>query len=127
MAMTINGTSGITFNDATTQSTAAGTTTPISYAIGAYVVAGKTTGGTVNTTANETIAGSNLRFGAGASSGTANANHVLAVQAAVPDVSTFIYNPNLAGTWRAMSLAGNGTSTYNDSRYYPTALWLRIS
>jgi hypothetical protein len=101
MAVTINGTSGITFNDATTQSTSALNVIAAATAgaVGTYVVGFQTFD---NPAIGSTTAGSNIR-GWRSQDG--------------------IYNPSLSGTWRHMGLQLNGA---NATGAGPT-LWLRIS
>lgn len=123
MATTLTST-GITFPDATTQTTAAGSTTPSAYAIGSYVLAAKTTGGTTNTTQDETIAGANLRYPCEGGS-VPSADRINVSGSFVFYVNA--YNPSLSGTWRAMAPAGNGTAIFESSGYYIVTEWLRIS
>lgn len=122
MAVTVGGTS-ITFNDGTTQSTAAGAVTTTAVlnatagaslgAVGTYAFLGETTSTT--TTAGSTRAGSSLMYAGLLStipfSGTAVA------------ANNFIGNGGTpAGTWRAM-----GRCNYGDPDAYGATLWLRIS
>jgi hypothetical protein len=117
MAVVVSGTS-ITFNDATVQSTAAGTPTTL-YAIGSYIT-GRPANIT-NYTADSTIAGSllyNLSVGAIRS----NNNTFYGV---TDSQNTGTPTPNGAvlvntGTWRCMSPAAGAVIA-------ASGLWVRIS
>ena len=109
MAVTVGGTS-ITFNDGTTQSTAAGGAPTTAQVLAAY--AGATYGAVgsfcsaYNASASDilvggTIAGSSLRK---------------------QNVTTTIVSAGLAGTWRCM-----GPNESNNSNSSPNPIWLRIS
>ncbi len=112
-------TGGVRFPDGTTQTTAAGGL-PSAYGVGSYVAATKTTSGTVNTTAGETIAGSSLRFSASVN----NPGTILPFGAYGSSTSV---NPSFSGTWRAMSPAGQGLNIFDNSGVLVPTLWMRIS
>lgn len=107
MAVTINGTAGITFNDSTTQASATST----AYGgIGSYVMAAANGG---STTAGSTYAGSTL-VKQTTSLGNGYAGFILVQRGAATSLG-------LTGTWRSM-----GTSVV-DGTYYGLDLFVRIS
>jgi hypothetical protein len=122
MSVVINGTSGVTFPDATAQTTAAvlNTTTVLAAtagatagAVGTYAVLARVGGygGTTIFTLGGTYSGSILRYAVWAYSASENAN----------DNIQGAYSGTPAGTWRCMSA---GTAVAYAS---PAALFLRIS
>lgn len=121
MPITFNGTSGITYPDATTQNTAptAPTTAQVltatagatAGAVGTYVFA--RTGSNPTQVLGDTIAGSSLQTApVKGESGT--------YYTATDNLTTY---PTLSGTWRCMGRA----STTNINAYFSHTLWLRIS
>jgi hypothetical protein len=107
MAVTINGTNGITFNDATTQASAVST----AYGgIGSYVMAGANGG---STTAGSTYAGSTLVRNSSSPLGNGTGGYIL--------VSKNGTSLGLTGTWRSMTTSDpNGT-------YFGIDLFVRIA
>lgn len=122
MAVTVGGTS-ITFNDGTTQSTAAGavTTTQVLNAtasasvgaVGSYAFLAHASGGIVNI--GSTIAGSSLRYSGGAS----------AVLISTSENFSSITGTAPAGTWRCMGNVGRA-AIYSSVVDFGT-VFLRIS
>ncbi len=122
MAVTVGGTS-ITFNDGTTQSTAAGAVTTTAVlnataaasvgAVGTYALLGETTG--TSTEAGSTRAGSALRY-AGLSGNSPFSGIISGTTYHVGNGGT------PAGTWRAM-----GRCNWGDTASFGATLWLRIS
>jgi hypothetical protein len=123
MAVTINGTSGITFNDATSQSTAAvaPTTTQVLNAtagaavgaVGTYALLSYQSSGAI--AAGATAAGSLLRYATANAWSTSCGSYYAAAFPSAP------YSGTPAGTWRCMGYS-IGHNTNNQ-----TTLWLRIS
>lgn len=120
MAVTVGGTS-ITFNDGTTQTTAAGgapTTAQVlsatagatAGAVGTYAFLLVSNAASFSVSAGSTYAGSSLRFASN------NANTVFG--------QTFSGTP--AGTWRCMGFATKTSSGCSDL-YSQATVWLRIS
>lgn len=126
MTITVGGTA-ITFNDGTTQTTAAGapTTTQVLNAtaaaavgaVGTYAFLGETT--TTTTAAGGTRAGSALRYVGVSRQNNGWQNTNVATLSSVQGPST------PAGTWRAMGHNFSGTSAC--VLLYGATLWLRIS
>ncbi len=125
MATTLNS-SGVTFPDGTTQTSAGGavnTSTVLAAtagasvgAVGTYAYAAAVTISAY--TEGSTIAGSNLRYFGGITSGTAGP--------AFPSNIGFAGGGSLPGTWRAMGRAWGGyTGCYGN--LFGNTLWLRIS
>ena len=111
MPVTINGTAGVTFNDSSTQSTAAvvNTTSVLNAtaaaslgAVGTYAFLYNTT--TATTNAGETRAGSTLFY---ANAGAGNPT------------------PAASGTWRCMGRTIY--DVYETATFYRVTVWLRIS
>lgn len=123
MAVTINGTNGIVFNDGTTQSTAITSTTVLNATAGAAVGAVGTYAFMVDVnlaanatrTPGTTLAGTGLRYGGAALAGGNYAGSSTAT-------------PAVAGTWRLMGFSAGpvdgGCGPVGDGRL---SLWLRIS
>ena len=131
MPSSLNGT-GVTFNDATTQSTAnnlpANTTNVLAATasasvgdVGTYAFLGDIL--RVTTAPGGTRAGSNLRFAGLGKNGAWNTSLNISVNAA-----NVAYNNTPSGTWRCMgdAVAQNGNPGYT-SDSFPLAVWLRIS
>ena len=124
MAVTINGTNGIVFNDGTTQSTAITSTTVLNaiagQAIGAVgTVAVLLNWTTTNITPDSTVAGSNLgRFSTGA------ANPFSGISGGATTLGTA-----QSGTWRALTSCAGRVYVQDKTAYYVFApgLYLRIS
>jgi len=132
MPITVSGTS-ITFNDATTQTTAGitsavtslngqtGAITNTNYgAIGSYAGASTAVANNTSFSANSTIAGSSLRQRA--LPNASNDNSLGAFDAFQPGAAQ---NPGFTGTWRAMSNTKNQGPGYSD--LCGVNLWVRIS
>ena len=125
MAVTINGTNGVTFNNGTTQSVAGVTslngqtgdiTNTGTNSIGSYIPA--VAGGASSVyTYGATIAGSSLRT-------PPDGYATNAFGSFYSDQGT--NNPSLTGTWRAMSRSANSEQG-DGSFFYGNNLWVRIS
>lgn len=114
MAVTINGTSGIVFNDGTTQSSGALNAIAAATlgAVGTYAWLGDT--GSTGYAPGETAAGSSLRY-ASIRGGSSFANDI-------PSAGTFGGGTDTpAGTWRCMGKGNAGAAAFR------ATLWLRIS
>lgn len=118
--MTLNGSSGITFPDSTTQASAASTTFG---GIGSYVIAASNALATSTTylAGTTTVAGSSLVY-----DGTGGATY--GAPFATQGYNSLTTNApgtsyGLSGTWRLMCRISTGSS----ASYYTPAIWLRIS
>lgn len=103
-------TSGITFNDGTTQTTAASGVPTTFQAVGSYVIGFGLPNTTTTFSLNTTYAGSSIRAFGGNSSGI------------------FLNVTTLSGTWRSMGNIGQyGVGTDGTNTYYVGTLFVRIS
>ena len=112
MPVTISGSTGVTFNDATTQSTAAVGSTTL-YALGTYIT-GRPANAT-NYTVNATVAGSSLY--------STLPNAYWSLDGWAGGTGGTYPNQTLVntGSWRCMSAAGGGGG------YGQAGLWVRYA
>ena len=107
-------TTGITFPDATTQTTAATGVSTTYNALGTYCAAYLNE--TTSVSGGSTRASTSLKYnssggGAGASLGG----------------TSYLQNGNLSGTWRLMTIQIKGYNDGEGGLSYPAAVWVRIS
>lgn len=133
MAITVSGTQ-ITFNDATTQTTAGITSAVTSLngqtgaitntstnTIGSYIVGGVVSN-SYNVSYGATIAGSSIRCAVSQNAGNESWGLGSAIQMNIGYTQA---NPSLSGTWRIMSYLKNQDGI--DGNGAPQGLWVRIS
>lgn len=115
MAVTINGTSGITFNDATTQNTAAGSTTL--GGVGTYAFMSHTTN--IALSEGTTVSGSQLRYRSAASYSVVQGVYFTAAASSSAPSGTWKLMGNINFAWEYYGVQTNHSSA--------SSLWLRIA